>query len=220
VIPGDHATKLSRRPQRPVVQQIYRRRVQAGFTLVETLAALVVLGLLIGGLVQGLRLGVRAWQAQTRTLTNRGDMDAVETMLRTLIERMDPGGVSGRPPIFKGASHSLLFTTTLPETADTLATRVVESTLAVDESHQLQLLLLPHDRNRLAAPPRPEHVALLGDVDHLEISYWQQPKEGWQTAWPGPTLPNLIRVRLVFLETSGRHAPDIVIKPMRDRWRP
>lgn len=186
----------------------------------ETLAALVVLGLLIGGLVQGLRLGVHAWQAQTRTLANRGDMDAVETMLRTLIERMDPGGVSGRPPIFKGASHSLLFTTTLPQAADTLATGVVESTLAVNESHQLQLLLLPHDRNRLTGASRPEHVTLLSDVDRLEISYWQQSKDGWQTAWAGPALPKLIRVRLVFLETSGRHTPDIVIRPMRDRWRP
>lgn len=187
--------------------------------MLEVLVALVVFSMLMMGLVQGLRLGVTAWQAQTRTMAKRGDVEAADRMLRTLIERMDPGGVSGRPATFKGTSHSLVFTTTLPEAADTLVTRAAIVTLAVDDRNQLQLLWLPNYRYRLGPAPVPEHVTLMSDVDHLEISYWRDARTGWQSEWAAVILPKLIRIRMVFTRASGRQGYDIVIMPMRDRWR-
>jgi len=195
------------------------RRGQAGFTLLEVLVALVVFGMLMMGLVQGLRLGVTAWQAQSVTLAKRGDVEAADRTLRTLIERMDPGGVSGRPANFKGTSHSLVFTTTLPEAADTLVSRAAVVTLTVDDRNQLQLLWLPNYRYRLGPVPPPERVTLMSDVDHIEMSYWHDPKAGWQSDWSAIVLPKLIRIRMVFTRASGRVGYDIVIMPMRDRWR-
>jgi general secretion pathway protein J len=192
---------------------------QAGFTLLEVLVALAVFGLLMAGLVQGLRLGVNAWQAQARTLVGRGDVEATDRTLRTLIERMDPGGVSGRPATFKGTARTLIFTTTLPQAAETVATRAAVVTLAVDEKNQLQLLWLPNYRYRIGPTPPPGRITLMRDVDHLEISYWHDPKAGWQSEWGGVTLPKLIRIRMVFTRDSGQHGYDIVIMPMRDRWR-
>jgi general secretion pathway protein J len=194
-------------------------RKQSGFTLLEVLVALAVFGLLMVGLVQGLRLGINAWQAQSRTLALRGDMDAADRTLRTLIERMDPGGVSGRPATFKGTSHSLVFTTTLPQAADTLVTRAAVVTLAVDEGNRLELLWLPNYRNRIGPTPPPGQVTLLRDVDHIEMAYWHDPQAGWQSEWGAVALPKLIRIRVVFTRGSGRHGYDIVIMPMRDRWR-
>jgi general secretion pathway protein J len=191
----------------------------AGFTLLEILVALAVFSLLMVGLVQGLRLGVNAWQAQARTMAGRGDVEAADRTLRALIERMDPGGVSGRPATFKGTSHSLIFTTTLPQAADTMVTQAAVVTLAVDERNQLQLLWLPNFRYRLGPTPPPGRVTLLGDVDHLEIAYWHDPKAGWQAEWGGVVLPRLIRIRIVFTADSRRQGYDIVIMPMRDRWR-
>jgi general secretion pathway protein J len=194
-------------------------RGQAGFTLLEILVALVVFSLLMMGLVQGLRVGVNAWQAQARTLADRGDMEAADRTLRALIERMDPGGVSGRPAIFKATSHSLVFTTTLPQAADTMVTRAALVTLAVDERNQLQLLWQPNYRYPIGPAPQPGSVTLMRDVDHLEMAYWHDPKAGWQSEWGGVVLPKLIRIRMVFTRASGRHGYDIVIMPMRDRWR-
>jgi general secretion pathway protein J len=194
-------------------------RRQAGFTLLETLVTLVVLSLLMAGLAQGLRVSVSAWQRQTRTLAARGDLAAADSTLRTLIARMDPGGVSGQPPSFKGTSSSLVFTTTLPQGAGPLITTEADVRLAVDDGHELQLLWLPHYRNRILPAPLPGRVVLLRDVDHLEIAYWQEPKTGWQLEWAGSRLPKLIRIRIIFTRDSGRHGPDIVIMPMRDRWR-
>lgn len=191
---------------------------QSGFTLLETLVTPVVFGFLMTGLVQGLRAGIGAWQRQTRTLTARSDLDAADRTLRTLIARMDPGGMSGRPATFKGTSHRLVFTTTLPQAADALATREADVTIAVD-TNQLQLLWLAHYRNRIRPAPLPERTMLLHDVDHLEIAYWQEPKAGWLPEWSGSTLPKLIRIRVVFTRDSGRHGSEIIVAPMRDRWR-
>jgi general secretion pathway protein J len=192
---------------------------QTGFTLLEVLVALAVFGLLMVGLVQGLRLGVNAWQAQARALTGRGDVEATDRTLRTLIERMDPGGVSGRPATFKGTSRSLVFTTTLPQAAEMMVSRAAVVTLAVDEKNQLQLLFLPNYRYRIGPTPPPGHVTLMRDVDHLEIAYWHDAQAGWQSEWGGVSLPKLIRIRMVFTPASGQHGYDIVIMPMRDRWR-
>ncbi len=180
--------------------------------------ALAVLGLLMAGLVQGLRLGVSLWTTQTKRLAVSGDLDSTDRTLRTLIARMDPGGLSGRPPTFKGTARSLVFTTTLPEAAAGLTMRNSDVTLAVDEAHQLALLFLPHYRNPTAAAPPPGRVVLLHDVDRLEMAYWQDSEKGWQPEWRGVTLPKLIRIRIVFHD-SARHSPDIVITPMRDRWQ-
>jgi general secretion pathway protein J len=192
---------------------------QSGFTLLETLVALVVLGFLMTGLVQGLRLGVAAWQMQTRKLAEHADVDAADRTLRALIARMDPGGFSPQRPTLVGTSHGIAFTTTLPEAAESLATREADMTLGVNESHQMQLLWLPHYRNRIGQPPPPDRVVLRGDVDHLEIAYWHAPKTGWQPEWTERALPKLIRIRVIPTRDGGRLGPDIVIAPMRDRWR-
>ena len=131
---------------------------------------------------------------------------------------MDPGGLSGRPPTFKGTARSLVFTTTLPEAAAGLTMRNSDVTLAVDEAHQLALLFLPHYRNPTEAAPPPGRVVLLHDVDRLDMAYWQDSEKGWQPEWRGVTLPKLIRIRIVFHD-SVRHSPDIVVTPMRDRWQ-
>ena len=78
----------------------------------------------MAGLVQGLRTGVTAWNNQTRALAARGDLDATDRTLRTLIARMEPGRHHGRPPIFKGTARSLTFTTTCRSAADALASRM------------------------------------------------------------------------------------------------
>ena len=50
----------------------------AGFTLLEILVVMAVLGLLLATLAAGTRFGLRAWQAGARLTAGRGDVDAVE----------------------------------------------------------------------------------------------------------------------------------------------
>jgi len=97
--------------------------------------------------------------------------------------------------------------------------RDADVTLMLDESHALVLLWQPHSHTRTGPPPPQGRAVLLTGIDQLEIGYWQDAKGGWLTEWRSVTLPKLIRVHIGFSAASARHAPDIVVAPMRDRWR-
>ena len=56
-----------------------------GFTLLEVLVALTVLGVLMVGLGQGVRLSLALWQAQTRRLAETAELDAGARALRGLL---------------------------------------------------------------------------------------------------------------------------------------
>lgn len=190
------------------------RRASPGFTLLEVLVALAVLGLLLGLLANGVHFGVRAWDTASRITRREGDLDAVDRALRRLITAMDPGSVSV-PPTLAGTAARLLFTAKLPQGAGVPG--LADLLLAVDDRHRLVLRATPHRHVRpLGPPPAVRQTVLLQDVARLEIRYWpRQPPFGWQTAWSGPALPGLVRIRIVFAAGHDRHWPDIVAAPLR-----
>ena len=185
-----------------------------GFTLLEVLVALAVLGLLLGLLAGGVQLGLRAWQAQARVRETRGDLDAVDRTLRHLIAAAEAGSVSV-PPLFDGQSDRLGFSADLPEGAGIPG--VADLGLGVAADHRLVLRYTPHRHVRPLGPPPPVREAtLLDGVARLELAYWpRNPPWGWRSAWTGRELPGLIRLRLVFLPGDVRHWPDIVAAPLR-----
>ena len=187
------------------------RSNQAGFTLLEILVSLVVFGLIIAGLGQGMQFGLRAWSQQVRTIGARGDEDAVDRALRTMVARLDPASpVAGR-------AHAMAFTSDLPDAA-ALPTREADLLLQVDPQHRLLLRWLPHlHAQRLAPPPAAKDAELLEGVERLDLAYWPQSGPGgWRDAWDERGPPALIRIRLIFAGTSPRRWPDIVAAPMRD----
>ena len=105
-----------------------------------------------------------------------------------------------------------------------LPTPEVDATLLVADGHRLEIRSLPHYRNWIAPRPSPSVTPLLDEVDRLELSYWQPapgPQGGiWLGVWDNRSLPQLVRIRIVFFGTSSRHWPDIVIAPMRGHWQP
>lgn len=189
----------------------------AGFTLVETLVALVVLGFLMAGLAQGTRFGFQAWDMQTRMIDEQGELDGVDRVLRTLIQQMDPGTPSGGAT-FKGSANTLIFTSRLPAISG-LTTRRADVILAVDGARRLSVRWTPHRHAmRLGPPPEIREAELLRGVARLEISYWRPEGNGaWLSAWSARELPGLIRFRIVFARSGTRQWPDIVVAPMNGR---
>jgi general secretion pathway protein J len=189
-----------------------------GFTLLEILVALVVLGFLLLGLTQGTRLGLAAWDRQARTVAARGDLDAVDRALRRLIEQADPGDQTN-PPHFRGGPSGLAFATELPLAAGALPTRRAEVELTVDAAHRLVLRWTPNLHAVRATPPLPQETELLRGVDRLELSYLRPPSRGggWSGSWNGPVLPALVRIHIRFAGTDRRHWPDIVAAPQREQ---
>lgn len=189
-------------------------RQPGGFTLLETLVALVVLGFIMAGLAQGMRFGLRAWDTQARVIEERGELDAVDRALRRLIERMDPGR-DREPAGVQGEANRLAFTSELPLAASAVAREADVAVLVSDG--RLVLRWTPHlHARRLGPAPAPAEELLLRGVARVEFAYWA-PAGAWTSAWSERTPPALVRVRVVFPEGDRRRWPDIVAAPLRER---
>jgi general secretion pathway protein J len=90
-----------------------RLRSDCGFTLLEVLVAVVVFGCLVVGLAQGVRFGLRAWNAEARAASAQGDLDALDNALRDMIAAMAPAG-DPDPASLNGTSDTLAKVTELP----------------------------------------------------------------------------------------------------------
>jgi general secretion pathway protein J len=190
-----------------------------GFTLIEVLVTLVVLGFLIAGLAQGIRFGLLAWDTQARTIALNGDLDSVDRALRHMIEQYDAGMVDDDPQL-TGTAHTLLIHTELPEAATGLVTRRAQAALGVDEGHRLVLRWTPspHAETLGKSPPAGQAVLVEG-VDHIDLAYWKPADKGggWVSAWEDPDPPALVRIHIAFRRGDQRHWPDIVAATTKSR---
>lgn len=186
---------------------------QAGFTLLELLVGLVVLGFILAGLSQGVRYGYRATEAQARVRNGSGDLDAIDRTLRGLIEQADPGDDHSGPTL-RGTASMVVFTSDLPAAASG-TTRHADVAILVDPAHRLVLRWTPHlHATAFVAPAPPVTTELIRNVQVLQASYWA---DGWQSNWDKEGLPSLVRLRVLFPPGDSRHWPDIVIALRRQR---
>jgi general secretion pathway protein J len=187
----------------------------AGFTLLEILVVLVVLGTLILGLTQGLHLGMQAWDGQRRALDAMAELDATDRTLRGLIEQMEPGRRVDMPDI-AGTDRTLRFTTRMPAPGGPREQRS-EVMLLVDREHRLLVRWAPSPHVEPLVRVSPVDTVLLDGVDHMQISYKSPALAApWQSDWQSPVPPLLVRIRIVFAPTDPRHWPDFVAMPMRE----
>ena len=202
----------------PVNRRLFAR--QGGFTLLEMLVVVTVLGFLIIGLTQGVRTGLTLWEAQSRRVGETAELDAAARILRALLSGIAPspsvgptGGAGGLE--LKGSAASLAFVGDLPTGLGT--TQRADITLELSRS-RLVLRWTPH-RHELstadASPPT--ETELVGNVERLNLAYWgtssSGQETGWQAQWDGPAIPELIRVRLVFSANDRRRFPDLIAAP-------
>ena len=194
---------------------------QAGFTLLEVLVALVVLGLLFVGLTGGVRAGLSLRHAQIHRLGETAELDAAMRLLRSVMSRL-PVVPEGNRLIatetgagFGGEGDRVSFVGELPTGLG--ARRRADITLRLDD-RRLMLSWTPHYHERRLGPSRqPTDTVLLDGVERLDLAYWGAPAAGqppaWQARWESPDAPELIRVRLIFAKGDPRHWPDLITAP-------
>lgn len=191
------------------------RAGESGFTLVEMLVTLVVLGFVIAGLAQGLHFGMTAWGVQTATIAQDSALDTTDRALRNLLARMEPGNDPHQPAI-RGTDHALEFTAELPANAPIGPLRRADIALAVQPGSGLVLHWSPDFHTQWIVPPRPQVTPLLAGVAAISFGYYGAERSapaGWHDTWTGDVPPALIRIHLSL--PPGRHWPDIIVAPMR-----
>jgi general secretion pathway protein J len=194
---------------------------QTGFTLLELLVALSVLGLVLIALNHGVRTGLGIWNVEAHRINRTKDLDATARLLRTMLTQIPVSAAAsinpGSPPVaiaFAGTGDKLAFVGNLPMGLETTGYADIALRLS---GQRLVMNWSPH-RHELADPaPVPAVTEILSGVERLDLAYWGPPLPAasptWLAAWDGPSLPNLLRIRLGFAAGDPRRWPDLIIAP-------
>jgi prepilin-type N-terminal cleavage/methylation domain-containing protein len=173
----------------------------SGFTLLELLVVITILGLILAALSNGVHFAGQAWQLQERRSVRQGDLDSVQNVVRNLIA----SGTS-----FEGDATSLRFVSELPKALARAGLYEVELHATDD---RLVLDWRPHFKGSSASIGNTE-TELVKNVTSLNFAYHVE-AAAWQTTTGDKTKsPPLIRMMLVL--GDGRKWPPLIMAPMVD----
>ena len=191
------------------------RARDAGLTLLEILVAVLVLGMVLTLLSQGVQFGMAATRLQSAARDRAGDLHAIDRALRRIVALADPG-IYPEPPTLRGSAGSLSLLTELPLHGPGQAQRA-DAVLST-ASGQLLLQWAPHRHADLfGVEPAWQTTVLLNGVERIELSYLSGGARGrWSSTWAMEKLPALIRIVLVFSPGSKRRWPPIIAAPLRE----
>ena len=201
----------------------------AGFTLVELLIALALLGLLSLAIFGELRFGTHAWSAVARVDQEAETIGAVQALLRLKLQTAYPmltratdlseaGGE--RHVDFDGARDALGFVSFLPDRAGPPVT--ARLTLRAEPTPDGDALRLVAAWRPALGPGNdgaaPVGSVLLERIAALRFSYYGVP-EGrtapeWTDSWTQRRdLPQLVSVTVAFPDGDRRRWPELIVAP-------
>jgi len=179
-------------------------RRDAGFTLLEIIVAVVVLGFVLAGLAQASHFGIHAWDVQARESARVAEMERTDRLLRQLtLEAVAPLASDDKP--FLGREHNLEFITRLPDQPQTDPVRRAKVAIGVDDQHRLILRWQPFaNAVSIKKLPDPEQIVLVEGVDHLDMRYRQGVEDGgkWMPNWTDTSIPALVQFSIVMVNQN------------------
>ncbi len=188
-----------------------------GFTLIEVIVALVVLGFVLAGLGQATRFGMSAWTLETKLADNAAGLERMDRVLRRLIEQASPPAGADEKPM-AGEEHRIIFMTLLPDQPQTQPVRHAQVAVGVDDHHRLVLRWRPHANATALLPLAPmQEIVLAEGIERIDLAYRQQAADGgkWEKRWAESNLPSTVQIHFVL--ANGRHRwPDMAVPTMLD----
>ena len=188
-----------------------------GFTLIEVIVALVVLGFVLAGLGQATRFGMSAWSLETKLADNSAGLERMDRVLRRLIEQASPPAGADEKPL-AGEEHRMTFMTLLPDQPQTQPVRHAQAAIGVDDNHRLVLRWRPHANATALLPlPPTQEIVLAEGIERIDLAYRQQASDGgkWQKKWSESNLPAMVQIHFVL--ANGRHRwPDMAVATLLD----
>lgn len=205
-------------------------RANGGFTLVELLVAMTLIGLLFVALFGGLRFGTRVWEAGVERGEDFAEVEVTQALLRRQLDQLLPLPVPDQQEqeiSFSGEQERLTFTAPAPSQFglggiyyfDLFAERAEPGQRLV-----LRWQLYRPDRDEPFNEEESQQRTLLENIEAVQFGYYGDPEQfeigerldkgEWRERWVGADLPpQLIAVRIVFPENDSRYWPELIIAP-------
>jgi general secretion pathway protein J len=197
----------------------------AGFTLIEIVVAMVILGALMLMLWSGLSFSMRSWDAGDRVGRAAADRRIGEAFLRRELGELFP--MRWKDPTrvvvaFEGTHEHLRFVSSRPAGISIGGLALVSLDVAGDarrgERHLIMRRALPDDEAKSFAPlDAAEPTILISGVDSMSLEYFgsendfSEPK--WRDDWQPPErIPQLVRMHVKLAD--GSLLPEITMRVM------
>jgi len=194
----------------------------AGFTLVEMLVALVVLGFILAAAAGGIRFGNRAWEASGRNSAALEDIATAQRFLRARLDEIlpflaDVGGSVSQIGVLGDATH-LRFVAPWLSPVGSGGLYLFEIGLTGNGDLGLGWTLLHPELAEAATPRRDGERVLLKQVESLDIRYFGDlnfaDTPGWQSRWADPVFPpRLVAIDIGFAADDPRSWPTMIVAP-------
>jgi general secretion pathway protein J len=199
-----------------------------GFTLLELLIAITLLGLLAGLLFGGLSFGVRVWEKGDAELEKMAELQIAQGLIRRLVSRALLSdlaeGEDSDAAIFEGTADALRFVGPAP--AQSLPGGLYRLSIRADDvSGKRRLVMswwpLDPDEREPAAGDDENVVVLVENIADVSFGFFgaaDADRNGdprWRDRWENmPGLPLLVRINVTFPDGDGRIWPELVVAPM------
>ena len=199
------------------------KRGEAGFTLLEVLVGLALLGMLTGLAYGTVKFAAVSWRRASAQREDQADRMAVSSLLQRSISQSYPAFVtrdsSDRRVAFEGLPRSMAMIAPLPAAIEEgVMARERFYVAAEGVSNALMFawtLDLPASGG---GELRPRVMRLAGLIRTVKIEYFGPPDAThspiWQDSWlERSRLPDLVRVRVWRINTVGRAWIDLAVHP-------
>ena len=198
----------------------------AGFTLLELLIAMSLLGFILALLYGGMRLGARSWDAGELRTQNSTHLALVQGFLRRELSQVTPFHWKKKVDMnlaFIGEPDSIKLVAPIAVRLGKGGLFLISFELAQDNgvSQLVMRRAIPDaDSVDFTALENAEKIVLADHVEELSLAYFggktKDAKPQWLDEWGSldsqQQLPYLIRFRVKF--SNGRVWPDLVVAPL------